>query len=316
MNKPARNLILLAGLLTGVLLLAANANAANQPLPKGITVTPAFQQVSIDSGTSQQPINFSVTNNEPSSQTLSLTAADFNTLNESGGLFFVGTNPTDLQKKYGLAKWLSLPQPQITLAPKQTQTIKAEILNLPDMPAGGHYGALMFAVAQANPNHSGNNVALHPVASSLLFVTKLGGDTHKLGLQKVSLSHSLFGLPGSVNLRFHNDGNTHVIPRGVASLIDPHGRVVSKGIINDDSGIILPQTFRQYHVPLQKVVASNLPGRYKVKIDFRFDGISQFRTYQQTFTYLPVGSMVIIIIAIAGLVIAIRYFLGSHSRKG
>jgi len=217
-------------------------------------------------------------------------------------LFFVGTNPTELQKKYGLAKWFSLPQKTITIQPKQTYVLQAKIENLPDLSPGGHYGALMLS--QDNGNSGQNKVSVHPIASSLMFVTKRGGDTHKLGLESVNIKRSLFNLPSSVNLRFHNDGNTHLTPRGTVTLSTPQGRVISRGVINEDSNIILPETYRQFGVPLKKVSLAFATGKYVLNVSFRFDGIDQYRQYQTSFLYFPLFGIVIlvlILVAVSGL---------------
>lgn len=261
--------------------------AAGTAAPTGITVSPAFQQVSIDSSEATQPVSFTIINNKDSAQTISLSAQDFNSLSETGGLLFVGANPTQLQKKYGLAEWLQLPQKSLTLQPKQSIKITANILNLASLSAGGHYGALMIGLDNGGKAAGNSNVSLHPVASSLLFVTKIGGDTHKLSLANVYVKHSLLRLPSSVTLRFHNDGNTHLIPRGSVSLYDGRHRLISKGIINQDSGIILPGTFRRYTVFLSSVSRPLLPGHYTLNVDFRFDGISQYRRYSTSFFSMP-----------------------------
>jgi hypothetical protein len=264
--------------------------------PSGITVSPAFQQVSVPAGTAQQPVTFTITNNKKSPQSISLSVADFNTLNESGGLFFVGTNPTQLQQKYGLAKWVSLPQKQLTLSASQTVKINAEILNLPTLAAGGHYGALMISLTGSGSG--ANEVGLKPIASSLLFATKQPGDTHHLSLSNVYIKHSIFSLPKTVTLRFYNDGNTHVVPRGVVQIVGPNGKLISRGIINQNSGIILPETYRQYKVELSSQTTARLPGSYKLSVDFRFDGIDQFRGYQTSFYYVSLAASVIAAVVI------------------
>src|SRR6266404_633901 len=232
----------------------APAQAAS---PSGITVSPAFQMVTIPAGASQQPVTFSITNDQSVAQKLSLSVADFNTLNESGGLFFVGTNPTDLQKRYGLAKWVSLPATLVTIPPKQTYKIQADVLNLPSLAAGGHYGALMIALDNGSNPVGNNQVGLHPIASSLLFVTKLDGATYNLSLAGVNFKHSLFSPPSSVTLRFQNVGNTHLMPRDSVTLIGPGRRLISKGIINQNSAVILPQTYRRYSTPLRQLSSVN-----------------------------------------------------------
>lgn len=277
--------------------------ATNSRLP-GVTVSPAFQQATVTANQSELPITFTVTNNKASTQAFKLSVADFNTLGESGGLFFAGANPTELQKKYGLAKWISLSQNQLTLEAGQTAKIQADILNLPSLTPGGHYGALMLELASNSSASSGNKVSVHPIASSLLFVTKTGGDTHKLSLADVSIKRSLFGLPSNITLRFHNDGNSHLVLRGSVIITNGKSKIVSKGIINEDSNIILPETFRQYQVPLRALAGASY-GHYKLRVDFRFDGIDQFRSYQTTLFIVPLGFVVLAIIIMVVAIIAI-----------
>lgn len=262
--------------------------------PSGITVSPAFQMVSVPSGTDQQPITFTITNNQPVAQTLNLSVADFSTLNESGGLFFVGTNPTALQKRYGLAKWVSLPVSSLTIPAKGSYKLQAVVLNLPSLAAGGHYGALMISLNNnSQPAASNNQVGLHPIASSLLFVTKLDGATYGLSLANVYLKHSLFSLPTFLTLRFQNTGNTHVLPRGEVTLTGSGNKLVAKGIVNENSSPILPQTYRRYTVQLRKVTSASGIDKYSLRVDFRFVGLSQFRSYQTSFWILPAYVLVI-----------------------
>lgn len=273
----------------------------------GVTVSPAYQQVTIAPGETAHPVKFRITNNEPLTQTLDLSVQDFNTLGESGGLFFVGTNPTELQKKYGLAKWFSLPFKTLTLQPGQSQVVSGDVLNLPDLSPGGHYGALLLAERSGGTAAQANKITLHPIASSLMFVTKTGGDTHSLKLADVSSHHGLFDLPSSVTLRFQNDGNTHVIPRGLVTITDSSGKVFSKGIINEDSNIVLPQSFRQIYVPLDKVGGAHAIGRYQLRVDFRFDGFNQYREYRSSFIYIPKFiAAIIVIVLVAAFFILIR----------
>lgn len=300
-NKPIIAAVLI--MVAVWLMPAGRAGAAGRSLD-GLTVSPAFQQVTIQSGADQTPIDFKITNNRPTAQALTFSVSDFNTLNESGGLFFVGTNPTALQKKYGLARWVSLTTDKLVLQPKQTYDLKASILNLPSLAPGGHYGALMISLADGQPSPK-QQVGLQPIASSLLFVTKPQGATHQLSLSDVYFSHSLISLPRKVTLRFQNTGNTHVVPRGEVTLKAPDGKPVSKGVINPDSNIILPQTYRRYQVDLQRLAGSGSHGRYSLRVDFRFDGIDGFRSYQSSFWYLePAILWFIALIVLAAVALA------------
>jgi hypothetical protein len=279
--------------------------------PSGITISPASAQVELPGAEAQHRLEFFITNNESKPKTINISAADFNTLGESGGLVFVGTNPTKLQRKYGLATWLTIPQTTIIVQPKQTSTITAFVLNQNDLSPGGHYGALMLSIEGSSiAAKAQNKVALQPIASSLLFVNKKGGDTHVLKLTDVYISHNPLKLPSDVTLRFKNSGNTHLIPRGVVTITSPGGKLISKGIINENSGLILPETTRRFTVPLNKISNPVRPGNYTIRVDFRFDGIDQFRSYQsKLFWIAPIP------IIIATLVIAVFVATGYSLAK-
>jgi hypothetical protein len=105
-----------------------------------------------------------------------------------------------------------------------------------------------------------------------------------------------------------------VVPRGTVTLSTPQGRIISRGIINEDSNIILPETYRQLSVPLKKVSSAYATGRYVLNVSFRFDGIDQYRQYQASFFYIPAAALVILIAILAG-IFALIYWRLRKSRK-
>jgi hypothetical protein len=281
---------------------------AKQQSPKGITLSPALVQATVQSTESEHQIVFHITNNEPTHQNIKISTADFNTLDESGGLVFVGTNPTHLQKKYGLAEWITLPNTSLSLEPGQTAEISATITNQSTLSPGGHYGALMLTLNDSSQSPTQNKVAVQPIATSLLFVNKVGGDTHRLKLTTVNSNHNIFKLPRDITLRFYNDGNTHLIPRGTIEITDPRGKLVAKGVINENSNLLLPETYRKFSVPLKQISNSVFPGKYKITTNFRFDGYDQIRTYQ-TSQFLLTPLLLLFVLSVVLITIIVVLFL-------
>jgi hypothetical protein len=281
---------------------------AKQQSPKGITLSPALVQATVQSTESEHQIVFHITNNEPTHQNIKISTADFNTLDESGGLVFVGTNPTHLQKKYGLAEWITLPNTSLSLEPGQTAEISATITNQSTLSPGGHYGALMLTLNDSSQSPTQNKVAVQPIATSLLFVNKVGGDTHRLKLTTVNSNHNIFKLPRDITLRFYNDGNTHLIPRGTIEITDPRGKLVAKGVINENSNLLLPETYRKFSVPLKRISNSVFPGKYKITTNFRFDGYDQIRTYQ-TSQFLLTPLLLLFVLSVVLITIIVVLFL-------
>jgi hypothetical protein len=154
-----------------------------------------------------------------------------------------------------------------------------------------------------------NSVGLAPIASLLIFVTKVGGDTHKLKLSKVTDNGNIFKHPTQVVLSFHNDGNTHLTPRGVVNLYDPANMLVSKGVINENSGLLLPELDRRYVVNLKSVASSQRLGNYRLTVAFRFDGLEQYRLYQTSRLFItPLSVLLIIFLLVAIWYVAFRRF--------
>src|SRR3990167_10188741 len=87
--------------------------ATLMPVPaeaaSGIVISPPLQEVTIQAAQPKVPASFTLTNNTGRDQRILLSTIDFNALDETGGVAFVGQNPTELQRKYGLARWLSVP---------------------------------------------------------------------------------------------------------------------------------------------------------------------------------------------------------------
>jgi hypothetical protein len=294
----------------------AGAATASQP---GITISPAYQQISLQANESEHPFQIQITNNKTVPQTLALSTADFNSLDETGGLFFIGSNPGAIEQKYGLAHWIDLPAQEVTLAPKETKTVSASIANLPSLAAGGHYGAIMLTVTDPSGPRK-NRVTIEPITSSLLFVSKIGGDIYKLDLKNLTAGHGLFNLPDLAALNFKNEGNTHIIPRGVITVVDTKNQIAAKGIINDTSGIILPEKTRRYPVVLTAVAnpSSVIHGRYELVANYRFDGFDQFRTYRQSFRVIsPIVFLLALILlaAVIGIFYTIKQFSQHLSKR-
>ncbi len=286
----------------GYLAVPAYASSGTTPLPKvtsanpvasksalynrgGVTISPAFQQIVISPDSQSVSFNFTVTNNTSQEQEFALSVVDFGSLDETGGVLFAGNAQKTLDYRYALSQWVTLERDRIVVPPRGSEKVPITIVNKESLTPGGHYGAIMV-----NPTDSGDKtgrkVNIDQVASSLLFVKKAGGEVYKLDLQSYKIGPHIFSLPGSVAVRFQNAGNIHVIPRGLAVLTDPWGKVVKRGIVNADSGIALPETFRSLQVPLESIGSAWLPGRYKLTVTYRYDDVVATRTVETSFVYL------------------------------
>jgi hypothetical protein len=276
--------------------LPLNAYAAE----KGITISPFLQEVNIKASELTKNFSVDVTNHTDKPLTLTVKTVDFGSLDESGGVAFSGLSGQALNAKYGLAAWLSLDKTTLTLAPNQTEKVTATIQNSSTLGPGGHYAAILLT---ANGTANGGQVAINQTLSSLVFLTKTGGEIYRLELQTVKLSNTWLKLPLTTVLPIKNTGNVHVTPRGVITLIDPFGKTVRQGIINQESGIVLPEAKRNYAVDLRQLNKFSWPGRYRLRIQYRYSSNAKFVTEELTFWY--VGWPLLFLLVVLGILIAL-----------
>lgn len=274
-------------LFPGEPLLAADA--------RGITVSPAFQEVILDQEDKEKNFVVSVANDTDDIVTLRLSVFDFGSLDESGGVAFLGASG-DLEKKYSLASWMRPEKDVLTLAPGEIGKVRVTIENRDTLGPGGHYGALTFKTENdTTPDGTGSSIAVNQLFSTLIFVKKIGGEIYDLELKGQEYASNIVKQGDVLRLRFHNSGNVHLVPRGVAIVTDPFGRSVAKGIINEESALILPETFRVYPVRLNALAASLIPGRYTMEIAYRYDGKDDFATTSLSFDFIPPAAIVLVL---------------------
>ena len=270
-------------------ILGGQTLAASKP---AITISPFLSEVKFSSSDATKDFDVNITNNSTNTKDFTLSVLDFGSLNESGGVVFAGSNVNKLINKYGLAHWLQLSTNDVSIEPGKTATITATIINNENLQPGGHYTAIVAALTNPDPTRM-NEISINQKLSSLILATKVGGEKYDLKLQQIEAKGSLFHLPKSVTLHFNNPGNVHVIPRGTVRIVSPSGKVVSRGVINEDSSYILPETSRQLSVDLTSIGFRSLwPTLYHVEINYRYEGVDQFAHKSQRLYFVNVPGII------------------------
>lgn len=265
----------------------------------GFSLSPMFQTITLSDETSQE-FSVTVSNDTTAVATFRLSVLDFGSLDESGGVAFLGA-PSVLEKKYSLASWMHPETDTVTLAPGGTETVTVTIENRPDLSPGGHYAGLLFTYADEGDSPVDNNrIAVNQIFSVLVFVKKQGGELYGLELVEQTWERTIFSLSQKFQLRFKNTGNVHVVPRGHITLTDPLGRVVREGIVNEGSAIILPETFRGFPVILTEQAWAFLPGRYTLTLRYRHDDREGFTVVTDHLVFIPFPAMLSILILLGG----------------
>lgn len=273
---------------------------------RSYSLEPFFRDVELGSENPQSyPIT--ITNRTDHDATFRVSVTDFGTLDESGGIAFLG-GASDFSERYGLASWMRVDRERFIVPAGGSERVPVTITDRESLSPGGHYGAVVFEMLEDDGGTGQVDVSVKTSFASLVFVTKYGGEARSMRFAGASIDDvDPFGVPSKVSARFRNDGNVHLVPRGRVTVTDPFGTVVREGIVNTESGRMLPESYRSYLTPLVSVRRAMFPGPYHVAIEYRYDGKDGFET-GATMTSWPIGLIAVWMFGMLGTVFAgIRY---------
>ncbi|MBP9697663.1 MAG: hypothetical protein KBD65_00500 [Candidatus Moranbacteria bacterium] len=280
----------------------------------GLSVSPVFQEIVFEAEDTQTEFSVTLKNETETTVTLRPSVVDFGSLDESGGVAFLGQSE-NLERKYSLASWMRPEKDIISLEPGEGENLRIVIENRENLAPGGHYGAVLFKVGDQDDASSVNNeVTVQQLVSVLVFAKKKGGEIYNFELKDTVWPKSFFAAPSRVELRFQNTGNVHIVPRGIVTLVDPLGRKVAKGVINQESGFLLPETLRAYPTTLQGLIPIFIPGKYTLTTAYRYDGKEDSMAREVSYILFPWQGLMGIV-----LVISLLYgkrFLNRKSSSG
>ncbi len=259
---------------------------------KGINLSPTYTDIVLDRENDEKSFEIEVRNNTSRTEIFELTVVDFGTLDETGGIAFLTTNAQKGEQKYSLASWIVLEKDSIIVNSQESQKIRVTIVNKESLSAGGHYGAIL-ATAKSDSGSNDKNVAVNRSMASLIYVLKKGGEKTNLIFNSMEYKNNWFKLPEIIQLRFQNDGNSHVIPRGKLEIYNLSGRLVGKGVINQESGKLLPESFRRLLINVKYYDKWKIPGKYRVEVKYRYDGKDSFQIYREDIYYVGLEGIII-----------------------
>jgi len=301
-------LLLGLGVCSALLFGSSKAYAAN-PVVKGITVSPAIEQIILNPNQNTAGFTVQVTNNTPSQVVLNVSAEDFTTLDQNGGISFYNPTLINTNNPHGLLNFLSIGLSELALTPGQSQTVPISILNANQLAVGGHYSAILFKAAGSTNAH-GNKVIINQAVSTLVFLSTYGQGTQTAALTTPVIGSLFTSFPQTINAVFSNTGNTQTTPSGYLQILDSSSRVVSQGQININSSLILPNSKRLFPLPLTQIKKHLWPGVYTLRIYYRHGNQNSYSLYQHRFLYVNGVLVLIIVVVITAIVLlAVRYTL-------
>jgi len=229
--------VLSVGLL-GPISLFGSALAANSPQGDfNLQVTPSPLVATVTPGLKSTE-QIKIRNGSTASEQLKIEPRAFS--------FNSATGKVDLQDTVTppIAAWISFSAQKFTVQPGQWFT-EDVIFNVPK-DAGFSYSFALVISRQFNPKPQGGSRAINGSLAifSLINVDRPGAKSSLKIVSFTSTRHLYEYLPATLNIRFHNTGNTIVQPYGNIFIQRGKGAPLASLPVNETRGYILPGTQR------------------------------------------------------------------------
>ena len=277
--------------------------------PNGLAVSPAVNNIQLKAGQNTTTITENIANITNTNLAVYISTKDFSALNSSGSIGFYGSNYKISTNSHELSSVIELPVNEIYIEAHKSQSVTITINNLSTLSPGGHYAALLFTPFISRNIQTNNQINVQPAVASLIFLTTAGGGVKEIKSSGLSVASIGFTLPKNAYLLLSNTGNIQLTPYGIATLTDYRGVILSRDIINSNSGLILPSTSRLFNISFNNINDYlKPPGIYKIQIKYRYEGSSSYQTINKYFFYLNPIFLVYIII----FYIIVKYIIRSH----
>lgn len=262
-------------------------------------ISPSFHKVNISEQEERKTVFTKIKNTSSQDLTIQLSVVDINQINGTGRMTLVSANKNSL---YSLKKYITFPEETFALKAQEAKTVPV-IINSSTMNAGGYYGAIVFE-ARGNNESVKKSGAVHGI-STLLFITKTGDIKPAISVKQIITlkSNIQFSYPNNLEVIFTNKGNVDLIPYGRIEIYDPFNRLLSKGVLNDSSDIVLPGVERTIVAKMDKT-ALTLPFSLNKVIIYGQDSqkITSY-TYSSNLLYFnPIFLLIILLLFIASFV--------------
>lgn len=273
-------LLILVAMVAPIVASSSVSAAARQPA--GFTVTPGLLSFTVTSGGASQVTTLVITNSYAASLNL---VAEIRAIDESSARL-VPTGPVDET----LAQAIKLSATDITVPAQGSYQLQVAVDGTV-LGDGGHYASLVLTQRSTSTATTGfvSAVAVN------MFIIKNENIRTNLQLIDFGTNRTIFTRPTSASITFRNLGNTHVVPRASVGIYD--GQVlVAKSVINTSSAPLFPDRQAKFMAPFETYDNSLLPRKLHMSILYRIDGSDIQLMAGQTFWYIPLIDVIVVVV--------------------
>jgi hypothetical protein len=209
------------------------------PAAQAIAVSPVLFDFDIAQGSSKQG-TVTIINDTDQEDVFRLEVRNFIAMGEDGAQEYL-----EEQEPTGLASWVSVNRPSVTLAPGQSAEFPFVVTVPADGEPGGHYASIFFSRAPREAN--GTGVGIGGKVGVLVLVNVPGEVREEARIESLTLQGDAWRshLPAVFDLRIRNLGSVHFRPRGSLIIRNIFGQEIVRVPANPKNSAVLPNSVRR-----------------------------------------------------------------------
>lgn len=230
----------------------------------------------------------------------------------------------ELLTGHELAPWVTISEPDFTVAPLVRKTVSFSI-DVPESASpGSYFGGVIL---RSNPEGGSGGVGLS-AGTAVMIILRVNGDANESAvltdftIDAASYSH----LPVKFMSRVMNDGNVLLQPAGTVNITDILGRQVGVAEVNSELRGVLPGSARRFMASWGSDVDENASllsrqwnnfkfGRFTATLNLEYGTEGKTFTSTQTFWVIPWLVLTVLIGGLVALIVLVRVFLGWYTKR-
>lgn len=211
------------------------------------TITPPLIKNNMEKGETWASM-IKVTNNTVEPIKIYTQVVDFKSRVDGAGPEFIQKG-SDENSKYFASDWLDIQAGPLDIGAQKSINIPFVVKSPADATPGGHYAAVLIGTKPAE-NTQGTAIKISSQVASLVMLNIKGEVKEKGDIREFSTDKQFYSKPKvKLAVKFINEGNVHLQPKGEINIFNLLGKSVGKFTINQsgsDFGNVLPESTRQW----------------------------------------------------------------------
>jgi hypothetical protein len=282
-------LLLISAFILGLSVAVQFSHAQSGIEGQSLEVSPPSQEINADPGKTLT-IKAKVRNRAQDPVPVTVRIEDFTAQGEEGQVALTEKGP------WAVSTWTTVTPTQFQLTAGQTQEVTATVRIPATGVAGGRYGSFVFAVEGVKPKGAGVASVAQEVAS--LFLIRVSGTvSERMAIDSFTAPAFMEFGPVPLTVKYRNDGNVHLKPKGVIAITDMFGQKVTDVVV--DGVNVFPGAARSTTTTWQTQLGL---GKYTATA-LIYTGGSKNETMTSTATFIlfPIRIAVVVALILFGL---------------